>query len=95
MLEAVVSTIDELTSGLSDSAELLDMSVEEQDEDGVESVVEELDQLSEKLELLEFRRMFSGEMDPNNALPGYPGRLRRYRGPGLGQHAVADVPALG
>lgn len=43
------------------------MSVEEQDEDGVESVVEELDELSEKLELLEFRRMFSGEMDPNNA----------------------------
>jgi peptide chain release factor 2 len=43
------------------------MSVEEQDEDGVDGVVEELDQLSEKLELLEFRRMFSGEMDPNNA----------------------------
>ncbi len=41
--------------------------MEEQDEDGVEGVVEELDQLSEKLEELEFRRMFSGEMDPNNA----------------------------
>lgn len=41
--------------------------MEEQDEDGVEGVVEELDQLGEKLEELEFRRMFSGEMDPNNA----------------------------
>ena len=67
MLEGVVSTIDELTTGLSDASELLDMSVEEQDEEGVEGVVEELDQLGEKLELLEFRRMFSGEMDPNNA----------------------------
>lgn len=56
-----------MTSGLEDAAELLDMSVEEQDEDGVESVVEELDELTRKLEILEFKRMFSGEMDPNNA----------------------------
>ncbi len=56
-----------MTSGLEDSSELLEMSVEEQDEDGVAGVVEELDQLSEKLEELEFRRMFSNEMDPNNA----------------------------
>ncbi|KEQ17996.1 peptide chain release factor 2 [Endozoicomonas numazuensis] len=56
-----------MTSGLQDSSELLEMSVEEQDEEGVDGVVEELDQLSEKLEELEFRRMFSGEMDANNA----------------------------
>ena len=56
-----------MTSGLQDSAELLDMSVEEQDQDGVDSVVEELDELTRKLEILEFKRMFSGEMDPNNA----------------------------
>ncbi len=62
-----MSTIDLMTTGLEDSSELLEMSVEEQDEDGVDGVVEELDQLSEKLEELEFRRMFSNEMDPNNA----------------------------
>ncbi len=67
MLEGIVATIDQLTSGLEDSIELLEMSVEEQDEDGVEGVVEELDQLGEKLAELEFRRMFSGAMDPNNA----------------------------
>ena len=43
------------------------MSVEEADEDGVQGVVSELDELASKLEALEFRRMFSGEMDPNNA----------------------------
>ena len=43
------------------------MSVEEEDEDGVQSVIDELDGLGGKLELLEFRRMFSGDMDPNNA----------------------------
>ncbi len=66
-LEAIVATIDELTSGLGDSEELLEMSVEEEDEEGVQGVVDELDELARKLEALEFRRMFSGEMDPNSA----------------------------
>jgi hypothetical protein len=39
--------------------------------------------------------MFSGEMDPQQRLPGYPGRLRRHRGAGLGRDAAAHVPALG
>lgn len=43
------------------------MAVEEQDGDLVEDVESELASLSENLETLEFRRMFSGEMDPNNA----------------------------
>ncbi|USE34559.1 peptide chain release factor 2 [Endozoicomonas sp. SCSIO W0465] len=66
-LETIVSTIDELTDGLGDSEELLEMSVEEEDEEGVRGVVDELDELAQKLEVLEFRRMFSGDMDPNNA----------------------------
>ena len=66
-MDVIVSTRDELTSGLTDADELLDMSVEEADEDGVQGVVSELDELAGKLEALEFRRMFSGEMDPNNA----------------------------
>ena len=66
-LEAVVSTIDNMDQGLSDAHELLDMAVEEADEDGVQGVLEELDNLRSQLEKLEFRRMFSGEMDPNNA----------------------------
>ncbi len=56
-----------MDQGLADARELLDMSVEEEDEEGVQSVIEELDSLRAELEKLEFRRMFSSEMDPNNA----------------------------
>nr|WP_197469987.1 MULTISPECIES: peptide chain release factor 2 [unclassified Oleiphilus] len=66
-LEAVVATIENLDVGLVDAQELLDMAVEEQDEETVSAVEDELGTLSEKLETLEFRRMFSGEMDENNA----------------------------
>ncbi len=43
------------------------MAVEENDEGTVEEVQAELDSLKEQLEKLEFRRMFSGEMDASNA----------------------------
>ena len=66
-LEAVVSTIDTLTSGLEDVAELFEMAVEEDDTDTVADVKAELAALDEHLAKLEFRRMFSGEMDANNA----------------------------
>ncbi len=66
-LEAVVNTIDGMDTGLNDCQELLDMSVAEDDEESVEEVVSELEGLQTLLEKLEFRRMFSGEMDPNSA----------------------------
>ena len=43
------------------------MAVEENDEGSVADVSEELAGLQRQLEELEFRRMFSGEMDPSNA----------------------------
>ena len=43
------------------------MAVEEGDEGAVEDIRAELDSLEAELEKLEFRRMFSGEMDENNA----------------------------
>ena len=66
-LSDIVTTIESLDSGLADARELLDMAVEEQDEETVEAVRAELERLNKDLEVLEFRRMFSGEMDPNNA----------------------------
>ena len=63
----MVKTIDDLESGVSDSRELLEMAAEEGDEDAVGDVASELDNLQQQLETLEFRRMFSGETDPNNA----------------------------
>ena len=43
------------------------MSVEEDDADSVAEVESELESLQALLEKLEFRRMFSGEMDPSSA----------------------------
>ncbi len=66
-LELVVSTIEDLDAGVSDCRELLDMAAEEEDEDAAGDVAREIDRLDEQLQVLEFRRMFSGEMDENNA----------------------------
>ncbi|HHH39846.1 MAG TPA: peptide chain release factor 2 [Sedimenticola sp.] len=66
-LEAVVATLDQLQAGLDDAAELLEMAVEEGDEESVDAVVSDLDKYERKVARLEFQRMFSGEMDANNA----------------------------
>ena len=65
-LEAVVKTIDTLDNGLGDARDLLDMAVEENDESAVNDIRTELAALQKELETLEFRRMFSGELDPSN-----------------------------
>jgi len=66
-LEVVVDTISELERVLRDSIELLELAVEEDDEETVASVFQDLEVYDGKVAGLEFRRMFSGEMDPNNA----------------------------
>ena len=65
-LAQIVETLDQMHTGLADASELLEMAAEEGDEGAVNDVVVELDRLREALEKLEFRRMFSGEMDANN-----------------------------
>ena len=62
-----MGTIDELSGGLGDAADLLDMAVEEDDEDTVEALLADLAGYERKVADLEFRRMFSGEMDQANA----------------------------
>jgi peptide chain release factor 2 len=66
-LETVVTTIEALDAGCDDADELLDLAVEEQDEETARSVEQDLASLEAELEKLEFRRMFAGETDPNNA----------------------------
>ncbi|AKE08962.1 peptide chain release factor 2 [Serratia liquefaciens] len=59
----MVETIDQLEQGGEDVTGLLELAVEADDEETFNEAVIELDQLSAKLEQLEFRRMFSGEYD--------------------------------
>ena len=66
-LEKIVLTIEELDNGLNDAEDLLEMSVEENDEDSIHSIIDDLATLENKVAELEFRRMFSGEMDACNA----------------------------
>ena len=66
-LESVVKTIDELDIGIDDGRELLTIAVDENDEDVLIDIRQELDKLISQLDVLEFRRMFSGEMDASNA----------------------------
>ena len=66
-LELIVKTIDNLTSGLDDADGLLEIAAEEDDQGTADEIVADLEQLDQQLQKLEFRRMFSGEMDANNA----------------------------
>jgi peptide chain release factor 2 len=66
-LEQVVNTIREMDRSLTDSKELLELAAEEHDAETVETIVRDLKDFESKVAALEFRRMFSGEMDPNNA----------------------------
>ncbi len=67
ILDKIVSGLETLFSGLADIGELLEMAVAEDDEDALNDIIAELDELEEEVAELEFRRMFSGEMDANNA----------------------------
>lgn len=63
----IVDTFANLQAGLVEAEDLLRMAAEEDDETTVQAVEADLDKLDKQLVDLEFRRMFSGEMDPNNA----------------------------
>ena len=67
-LENIVNTIDSLENSLTESLEFLKLAEEEDnDEETIASVLDDLETSEEKLSKLEFRRMFSGDMDANNA----------------------------
>ncbi len=66
-LQDTVSEIEQLSSTIEDTEELLELAREEDDESTVESVAADLDAAEKGVARLEFRRMFSGEMDAGNA----------------------------
>ncbi len=65
-LEKVVDTIRQLDQGVEDVEGLLELAVEAEDEDTFQEAEAELQVLLDKLEELEFRRMFSGPNDAND-----------------------------
>lgn len=66
-LENVVLTLNELMQGLADSDELLALLRAEDDMASLESLAHDVSEYKQQVEALEFQRMFSGQMDPNNA----------------------------
>lgn len=52
---------------MQDIGDLIELAAEEEDDSIIEDAKSDLDMLSVRLEALEFRRMFSGDTDPNNA----------------------------
>jgi peptide chain release factor 2 len=56
-----------MDSGLADATDLLEMAAEEADADAVDAVTADLEGFEQRVGDLEFRRMFSGEMDAANA----------------------------
>ena len=63
----VVITIEALDSGLGDVADIVELAAEENDESLFNEGRTDLEELESRLGVLEFNRMFSGEMDSNSA----------------------------
>lgn len=63
----MVRTLDELSSGLSDAGELLELAVDEDDAATVEEISADLARYEKRIDGLEFQRMFSGELDDSPA----------------------------
>ncbi len=67
LLEGIVLKLGDLLQRLKDTQELFELALEEQDEATVLEVSREISLLGKLVDTLEFQRMFSGEMDPNNS----------------------------
>ncbi|MDD0811972.1 peptide chain release factor 2 [Curvibacter sp. RS43] len=64
-LDDIVLVIERLTTELADNTELYEMSKEDGDEAGLETIEAECAQLTQSIEQLEFRRMFNQPADPS------------------------------
>lgn len=66
-IEDTVTSMDELKKQLLDTEELYELAFSENDTDTLEAITRDVEKLTKTIENLEFRRMFSGEMDANAA----------------------------
>jgi len=65
-LELVVHSLQSVENSLNDSRELFEMAREENDDDTLLSVDADTQAVEKQVAEMEFRRMFSGELDANN-----------------------------
>jgi peptide chain release factor 2 len=66
-LETVVNKINNLTERFTEAREWLDLVVEQQDIEAGQELQQEIQSLTKIVADLEFKRMFAGDMDANNA----------------------------
>ena len=66
-LSETIHMLDKLSADLQEALELFQLCLDEADEWGLEASVKDIEKLGDYVYDLEFQRMFSGEMDPNNA----------------------------
>jgi len=65
-LEAVVETLRRVAGGIADTSELFELARAESDEATLLSIFSDTEKLKGEVAALEFRRMFSNPLDPNN-----------------------------
>lgn len=66
-LEAVVDKLNALASSVADTRDLFEMAREESDDQAIHELAREVQHIQKEVEVLEFRRMFSGELDASDA----------------------------
>ncbi len=66
-LESVVKGNQSLVTSIADAYELLEFVKQDQDNDIYSELLNEVDRIEKNVSEMEFRRMFSGEMDSHNA----------------------------
>lgn len=66
ILEGIVLTLDNISNGINDNRELIEMVVEENDAEGFAAIQKDVADLENQMADLEFKRMFNQPADPNN-----------------------------
>ncbi|MBU1425497.1 MAG: peptide chain release factor 2 [Gammaproteobacteria bacterium] len=66
MLEGVVLNLQKVESALNDAGELMEMALAENDDASLHGIAADIEQTEKLVADMEFRRMFSGQLDANN-----------------------------
>ena len=76
-LESVVATLEKLDQGLRDARDLFAMARAENDDAALNAIAEDIADMEKIVAGMEFRRMFSNPMDPNNCVSPFSTLVRR------------------